>query len=439
MVRGLITVLLALCLEPRVALCQTSQPPNPETKTPHATTLPVETHAAAAASNPSPLAPAPYTIRGRALEIEGGMLADATIWVTRFAEPGRRIVETTTDSRGNYSIVIPDAEKDADLVLRGATPSGLEACELLKFISVTDDSPLRLRLRKPAENYDEPSLDALDTWLAGRIRLLFASDQASELAGRSLDFMLKKKRRQPAPWDRVVEILGVLNRADTPEARLFAAAALMRVSAWQSAGEILAEVTDDRVEHEKMVLEGVRLNFLRRPREAEKVLQRTLLDGSHDEYVNLELGRAAMMEEDWARGLQKLDTALKKKHLAAYAHYLRAKCLYALGDIDSAAQEAKLLTRRVKKKRLPAQVRAFVDDLQGRLKEGSIQAIRSVMTQPFSEIQKAVPSLARLDTSRIPEKPGLQIILKKVGVNIERFFREFANTSALEVIRQSRA
>ncbi len=366
------------------------------------------------------------------------MIVGATVWVARFADPARRLAEAETDSRGNFTLAVPESERSSELVLSAATPSGLQACELLQFVLPTDDRPLRLRLRKPGENYDEPSFEAVDAWLAERIKLLATSGRPAGSEGNGLAIVFSKKRHEPAAWDSLVEILSNLRRAETPEARLFAAAALMRASAWQSAGEILAAVSDPRVEHEKTVLEGVRLNFLRRPQESSKVLESTLLDGSEDAFAHLELGRAAVMEEDWPGALQRLDPVLKEKKLAGYAHYLRARSLFALGDIEAAAQEARLLTRRVKKKRLPAQARSFVDDLRGQLEERSIQALQSVMTQPLPELKKAVPSLEKLEDSPAPDQQELQVILKKVGENIERFFREFGSTSALEVIRQSR-
>jgi hypothetical protein len=110
----------------------------------------------------------------------------------------------------------------------------------------------------------------------------------------------------------------------------------------------------------------------------------------------------------------------------------------ALGDLEGASHEAKALTQKVKKKRLPSPVQTFIADVLGRLEERSIQPLRSVLTQPIAELQKAVPNLADLDSTSSPPSEGLAGILKKVGANIEKFFRDFASTSALEVIRQAR-
>jgi tetratricopeptide (TPR) repeat protein len=441
MARVLVTFLLAFVLVPTDLISQAtlptkspdssvadSQPPRKESSASQDATPPARAAVPAAS---------PFALQGRALEIGGGVIVGATVSVSRFADPSRRLAETSTDSRGNFSLALPDSEKTSELVLKASTPSGLEGYELPGLISAGDDNLLRLRLRKPGENYDDPSADALDAWLLERLKVSCGPKPNPTCGSGTLGVMISFKRRKPAAWDRVAEALGLLREGDAPEVRLVAAAALMRLGAWQTAGAMIDGVKDSRFNLEKAVLEGVRLNFIRYPHEASQLLEHTLQGESVDPFVQLELGRAAVMEEDWPGALQKLDPALKEKKLAPYAHYLRARALFALGDIEAAAQEAKLLTRTVKKKNLPVHARTFIDDLQGRLDEKSIRAIRSVMTQPIAELQKAVPSLEKLDASPPLAGQELPVILKKVGDNIEKFFREFANTSSLEVLRQS--
>lgn len=365
------------------------------------------------------------------------MVAGAAVSVARLAEPARRIAGTTSDSRGYFTLALRDSEKTSELVLKASMPSGMEGYELPGLITVAEDNALRLRLRKPGENYDDPSSNAVEGWLLERMKLSCGPKPKPECGSGALGVLLKYKRRNPPAWDRVVETVGMLRNQDAPEVRLISALALMRLGAWQTAGEVIEGVRDPRFKVERAVLEGVRLNSMQYPQEASRLLERTILEGPADPFVQLELARAAAMEEDWPGTLQKLDPALKDKKLAPYAHYLRARALFVLGDIEAAAEEARLLTRNVNKKMLPAHARSFVDDLRGRLDEKSIRAIQSVMTQPIPELQKAVPSLASLDASAPLEGQELPVILKKTGDNIEKFFREFANTSSLEVLRQS--
>jgi hypothetical protein len=375
-------------------------------------------------------------LQGKVTAIEGGAVSDAAVWVARMDDPDRRVAETRADSRGDFTLGISAKEGLSGWIVRAATPGGLEGCELLDLVLTSGDAPLRLLLREPGDNYDEPSLDALDAWLAQRLNRFLPSRQNA--ARNEREAAGKTSRLQPAPWERIREAQAALGDASKPESPLLAAAALMRVGAWNSAAAVLASVSNPEVEHERAVLEAVRLNFLRRPEESTPVLERALGDQLDNYLPQLELGRAAVNGEDWPTALQKLDPVLRDKKLAPYAHYLRTRCLLALGDLEGAAQEAKLLTQKVKRKRLPVSVQGFVADVRGRLKEQSIQAVRSVMTQPVGELQKAVPALARMDTSEPPPDQNLAVILKQVGTNIERFFRDFSTTAALEVIRQAR-
>jgi thioredoxin-like negative regulator of GroEL len=375
-------------------------------------------------------------LRGRVTAAEGGVIADAAVWIARLDNPDTRLAETRTDSRGEFTLEIAAHEGLSHWIVKAGTPSGLEGCELLDLVAPSGGSLLRIQLRGRGENYDEPSLDAVDAWLGHRINRLLQSRENS--AAKERKGARRSSRLQPAAWERLRETRAALGDSSKPEAPLLAAAALMRVGAWSSAAAVLASVTDPRVEHERKVLEGIRLNFLRRPEEARLILERALGDQLEDYLPQLELGRSAVYEEDWPTALQRLDPVLRDKKLAPYAHYLRARCLLALGDLEGAADEARLLTQKVKKKRLPVPVQSFVADVRGRLAEKSIQAVRSVMTQPLGELQKAVPILAKMDTSEPSGGEQLPVILKQVGANIEKFFRDFSTTAALEVIRQAR-
>lgn len=371
------------------------------------------------------------------MDIEGGLMAGAHVWVSRFPEPSVRLAETVADSRGNFTLRLPEGERTSELIVRALTSSRYEGCELPHLLPLSRDYPLQLRLRRPEENYDEPSMDAVDDWLLERFKLAFGPKLSADSASGMIRVLRQYKRRNPAAQDRVAEALAILRNTNGPEVRLVAAAALMRLGAWQSADEVLVRLTDPHFNHERAVLEGMRLNFLRYPDEAGTLLEQTLQEDKIDRFAQLELGRAAVLREDWSGALQHLDPAMNDKNLAPRAHYLRARCLFALGDIESASEEANVLTRMVKKKRLPGQVRAFVEDLKGRLEERSLVALTSVITQPVSELAKAVPSLSKIDTSPPPPGQDLAVILKTVGDNIEQFFREFSNTSSLEVLRQS--
>jgi len=449
MARALVTVLLASFLTPGPLVCQAPQPPplagGSPAKSQGSGPVSPPLSGAAGQANPSAAAepgsipgtvPGPRKILGNAAALEGGVLPGARVWVTPLADPRQHLGETQADSRAEFTLELREGTDLSGLILKASTQSGLEGCELLDLVPIAGDTRVRLLLRKPGENYDEPSLDAADVWLVERLARLRRSRQDSK--SKLQEAKISKPRRPAAPWEQLVDVMSVLRRSPTPEMQLRAAISLMRVGAWNSAGTVLAAVSEPQTVREKAVLEGVRLNFLRRPEEAKRILAQALGDEQEDSLPQLELGRAAVMAEDWPTALQRLDPVLRNKRLAPYGHYLRARSLLALGDLEGAAQEANVLTQKVKRKRLPGPVQSFVADVRGRLEERSIQAVQSIITQPVAELVKAVPNLASLDTSIPPAGQELSAILQRVGANIEKFFRDFSTTAALEVIRQAR-
>jgi tetratricopeptide (TPR) repeat protein len=368
------------------------------------------------------------------------MIAGAAVTVARLAEPDRPLARAESDSAGHFTLELPAADPSDALVIKASMPSGIEGYEFPRMVAASEEAPLLLILRKPGENYEDPSLDMLDAWLLDRLKYSCGPKAKRDCALVARNALVKFRKRKMPAISRAAEALNLLRQKDTPQLRLVAAVALMRLGAWQTAETVLTGFEDDRFKLEQSVLASVRLNFLKSPQVAATLLARTLPGDTADTVdplVYLELGRAAILEEDWPTALQRLDPALQNKRLEPYGRYLRARALFALGDIEAAAEEARMLTRRVRKRRLPVNARAFVEDLLGRLDEESIQSIQSVMKQPVPELQKAVPSLAKLDTTPPLEGPDLPLILKKTGEGIEKFFREFSSTSSLEVLRQS--
>jgi tetratricopeptide (TPR) repeat protein len=239
-------------------------------------------------------------------------------------------------------------------------------------------------------------------------------------------------------WVTLEQILEATRQADLPEFRLLAALALMRMGSWQAAGRMLASnAPAASISEEESLLGGVRWNFLRRPEEARHDLEQAQAIDPRSALIELELGRAAVQAEDWSAAAEKLDRPLHQRSLAPYAHYLRARAMMALGDFEGASLEAGILAKDVRRKRLPPNVQSFVKDLQTRLQERSIQPLENVMIQPIGELKQAASELKDLDPSSPPPPGGLEEFLKRVGIKVEETFRDFSNTAASEVIRQT--
>jgi tetratricopeptide (TPR) repeat protein len=253
-----------------------------------------------------------------------------------------------------------------------------------------------------------------------------------------LQATLAQFRKQPMEWVTLGQILEARRQADLPEFRLLAALALMRMGSWQGAGRVLASnAPAASISEEELLLRGVRWNFLRRPEEARRELEQARAIDPRSALIELELGRAAVQAEDWSAAAEELDLPLRQRSLAPYAHYLRARAMIALGDFEGASLEAGILAKDLRRKRLPPNVQSFVNDLQRRLQERSIKPLENVMIQPIGELKQAASELKDLDPSSSPPPGGLEEFLKRVGLKVEETFRDFSNTAASEVIRQT--
>jgi len=212
----------------------------------------------------------------------------------------------------------------------------------------------------------------------------------------------------------------------------------MRLGAWSAAAKTLAPRGSlDEASPEELLLDGVRLNLLHEPAQAVSSLERASQDLAPDELVSLELGRAYLIAENWTAAVRSLEPALRKRALGPQARYLRARALLSMGDLEGASYEAKMFLKP-RRKNVPASVQSLVADVLGRIEERSIRPIDSAMTQSVGELQKAVPDLAELDPSGAPPPGGFPNLLRQAGTKVQEFMKEFANTAALEVIRQAR-
>jgi len=381
------------------------------------------------------------SIKGEVQAIEGGGLPKAAVWVAALASPSRHLAETQTNAQGEFALPIDlgaASPKGEALIVGVSLPNYLEACDLVDPSDISSSSPLRLFLRSAVENYDEPDLDLVDAWLDQRLKQLGKAGRLPAASRRPLETALRLYQKRPLTRESLIEVVRFLDPSDSPPVRLLRAQALIRLGAWSAAGKMLApHEPQDEALPEQLVLDGVRHNLLREPEEALRSLQKALEVLQEDPLTSLELGRAHLIAEDWAAALPHLDLASRERAFVPQARYLRTRALMSMGNLEDASYEAKVFLKSGRKK-MPASAQSFMSDVLGRLEERSIRAIDSVMTQPLGELQKAVPDLAELDRSGAPPPSGLPDFLKQVGVKVEKFMTEFANTAAIEVIRQAR-
>ncbi len=382
-------------------------------------------------------------LEGKVTSVEGEPLAGATVWAASFASPMQHIAETKTDIVGDYYLkVVPPLQPwgEGSIIVGANHPECMETQELLDLKGSAQASKMTLLLRRLDDSLDGPSLNLIEVWLLPRLARSRGCRQQPGVSCRSLDAMLALFQDHSMDWATLKQILQATRQADLSEFRVVAALALMRMGSWEGAGSVLAShAPEARISEEEFLLRGVRWNFLRRPEEAKRNLEQALAVDRRSALIDLELGRAAVQAEDWPAAAERLDSPLRERSLAPQAHYLRARAMIALGDFEGAWLEAGILAKEVTRKRLPPEAngQSFVNDLQRRLQERSFQPLENVMIQPTAELQQAEAELKDLDPSSPPPPGGLEEFLKRVGMRVEETFRDFSNTAASEVIRQT--
>jgi len=385
--------------------------------------------------------PRTLQVEGKVTSVEGETLAGATVWVASFASPTQHLAGTQTDSNGNYSLKAvfpPEAGARSSIVLGANHPECAETQELIELSGPRQASKMNLLLRRLDEKLDGPDLDLIEAWLLPRLARSRDCRGPQESSCRTLRETLARFRKQPMDWSALQQLLETARQANLPQIRLLTALALMRMGSWQAAGKMLpSSAPAAGISEEEFLLLGVRWNFLRRPEEARQDLEQARAIDPHSALIELELGRAAVQAEDWPAAAARLDRPLRQRNLAPHAHYLRARAMIALGDFEGASLEASILAKDLRRKRLSPDAQSFVNDLQRRLQERSIQPLASVMSQPVGELKQAANELKDLDTSSPPPPGGLEEFLKRVGSNVEQTFRDLSNTVASEVIRQT--
>ena len=385
--------------------------------------------------------PRKLQVEGKVTTVEGEPLAGATVWVASFASPTQHLAETRTDSNGDYSLklVLPlQASSTSSIIVGAKHPECAETQELIELSGPGQASKEELLLRRLDESLDGPNLDLIEAWLLPRLTRSRGCQGQQESSCRTSRETLARFRKQPMDWVGLQQLLERARQSNLPQLRLLAALALMRMGSWQGAGTMLpSNAPAAGISEEEFLLLGVRWNFLRRPEEARQDLEQARAIDPRNALIELELGRAAVQAEDWAAAAARLDRPLRQRDLAPSAHYLRARAMLALGDFEGASLEASILAKDLRRKRLSTDAQTFVNDLQRRLQERSIQPLENVMIQPVGELKQAVSELKDLNPSSPPPPGGLEEFLKRVGSEVEQTFRDLSNTAASEVIRQT--
>jgi tetratricopeptide (TPR) repeat protein len=314
------------------------------------------------------------------------------------------------------------------------------ARELLQPGELASQSKLTLVLRNQEESLEDPSLALVQAWLLPRLARSPACRRQSETSCQTLQATLAHLRQQSLTAAGMEQILAARQQSGGAELRALEVFILLRLGSWEEAGRVLASHSSPAdPSEEELLLAGVRWNFLRRPVEARRALERAHRMDARSALIELELGRAAVQAQDWAAAAQHLDRPLLDRLLAPPAHYLRGRAMIALGDFEGATLEADLLDKAARRKRLPPDSQVFLADLRKRLRapDARLPLLENVILQPVDELKQAAAELRDLDSSSPPPPGGLDEFLKRVGATVQETIRGLSNTVASEVIRQT--
>jgi hypothetical protein len=386
----------------------------------------------------------PVKLAGKVALIDGEPVPAATVWVSTFDSPAQHLAEVKTDPDGAFSLQFASLVRPPvpPLLFVGTSqPHFSSAGELVDFhVAREGGSNIILLLRKSGYSFEEPNLELIDGWILPRLARFQACDENLRANCKAFRSALEQYRKHPSDWETVVQVLQVARVTNIPEAQLLAAVVMMRVGSWSEAERLLSQDSYAKsAADERSFLQGVRWNFLRRPTEATRALRQTLRNNPRDPLVHLELGRAAVLAEDWAAALRWLNLPLRHRDLGGYARCLRVRSLKERGETERAFEEAMVLTAKMGKKPMPLGVQELVQDTMRPFEEEEeeIVPLTSVISQPVSELERSVPSLAGMKADSGPLPGGMDELLKQVGVNVERFFNDVSSTLATEEVRMA--
>jgi len=299
----------------------------------------------------------------------------------------------------------------------------------------------RLVLREETGDPDLLPLASLVASLAPRLRAPGAGGPVSASAHKDYQHGVEQFLDKHSAANAIPSLAKAVEREpNCVECRALLSLAQLETGGWDSATRQLLEATDMKVPErasaqrpEPFLILGVLETWRHEPKTASGYFQKALELEPADSLALQETGRALILQQNWEAADQYLAKATEAG-ASRDARLLRVRALLELSDTAEAESEMKLVLEGRQPRDMPAPVRRLYAQLQERLQLKAYGSVKSVVSQPLSDLVRAVPELAGLQpTSDQGELPRL---LQRVGEGVEAFFRHLPNTSSREEIRE---
>jgi len=186
---------------------------------------------------------------------------------------------------------------------------------------------------------------------------------------------------------------------------------------------------------EPLIILGVLESWRRQDKKAAGFFTEALKISPSDPLALQELGRAAIFQQSWAAADDVLGQAIKAG-ASPESPLMRARALLEEGDADAAETDMKVYLNGREPKELPLAARTLYTELGDRLQLLEYGKVKSVVSQPLSDLERAMPELRGIEPSS--SQDALPAILQHVGADVQAFFSQFPNTISVEQTKQER-
>jgi tetratricopeptide repeat protein len=385
-----------------------------------------------------------WHVFGRITSLDGEPIAGAKVRADVGGGIGS-VQMLDTDLQGNFRTAFSlDAQQYARLSVKLTVtkPGYLDAHETVDFGASDKTWEIDLMMRSRTGDPDQLSAEGLVAALAPRLRASgrgVASGPARKDYERGVAELLDEHDplRAAQTLDKVIQ-----RQPDCLECRTLSGLAYLDAGSLTSAERQFGEaakldlsVQGQARRPEPLIILGVLESWRRQDKKAAGFFTQALQIAPSDPLALQELGRAAIFQQSWDAADEVLGQAIKAG-ASPEARLMRARVLLEEGDADAASADMKVYLNGREPKELPLAARTLYTELGDRLQLLEYGKVKSVVSQPLADLERALPELRGLEPAS--SQDALPAILQHVGADVQTFFSQFPNTISVEQTKQER-